>query len=175
MNQSDPASLANLNDIVVPAAVGWWPLASGWYVVAGIVAVLLAWFVARSARQWKASAYRRAALLELQSLIDNSRDSLGRSSSLRQLPSLLKRTALSVYPRENVAGLSGENWFNFLNAKVAEPSFTESTFETLNRIAYTTGDLVDIHDDAVEAVFNACRSWIESHSAEAASGKAERP
>lgn len=169
MNQNDPASLANLNDIVMPEAVGWWPLADGWYVLAGTFVILLGWYTFRSVKNWRANAYRRAALRELDSLIDDTRNPQSRASSLRQLPSLLKRTALSVYPREDVAGLTGEDWFDFLNSKMGKPSFTQSTFDTLNRVSYTTGDLGDISDDAMNTLLDACRSWLKHHSTKTAS------
>ena len=164
MNPSNPASLQNLNDIVMPASVGWWPLAGGWYVLAAVVLILLTWFIIKSVRDWKANAYRRAALLELKSLVDNAGDEGSRAAGLRKLPALLKRTALSVYPREDVAGLTGDDWFRFLNSKVSKPSFSPQAFDLLNRVAYTTGNLGDIGDDAVKSLVDACESWLEHHS-----------
>jgi len=169
MSTSNPASLNNLNDIVLPATVGWWPLASGWYVLAAVILILLSGLIFRSVRNWKANAYRRSALQELQSLTEIAGIRANRASSLRKLPALLKRTALSVYPREKVAGLTGEDWFQFLNSKVSKPSFSQHTFDTLNRLSYTTGDLNDVNDDAVKALFDACRSWFKHHKAEAGS------
>ncbi|MCP4048629.1 MAG: DUF4381 domain-containing protein [Gammaproteobacteria bacterium] len=163
MTTTNPASLENLNDIVMPASVGWWPLADGWYVLAGIVFILLTWFIFKSVRNWKANAYRRSALLELRSLTENAENRADHGTGLRKLPALLKRTALSAYPRETVARLSGEDWLLFLNSKVKKPSFTQNTFDTLNQISYTTGDLSDVNDDAVSALVGACGSWIKHH------------
>lgn len=164
MNPDNPASLENLNDIVMPADVGWWPLAGGWYALAAVVIILLAWYIIKSVKDWKANAYRRAALAELQSLVDNAGDQDSRAAGLRKLPALLKRTALSVYPREDVAALSGDDWFRFLNSKVSKPSFSPQAFDLLNRVAYTTGDLTDIGDDAVRSLVDACKSWLKHHS-----------
>ncbi len=168
MTTTNQASLDNLNDIVMPETVGWWPLADGWYVLAGFVVILLVWFVFKSARDWKVNAYRRSALQELQSLTENVKNQLDHGPSLRKLPALLKRTALSAYPREIVAGLSGEDWLFFLNSKVHKPSFSQDTFNTLNQVSYTTGDLSEINNDAVNALVDACRSWIKHHSGQAA-------
>ena len=43
---NDPGSLQNLNDIVMPAPVGLWPPAPGWYVVfaVGLALAVLAGF-----------------------------------------------------------------------------------------------------------------------------------
>ena len=40
---NDPGSLQNLNDIVVPGPVAWWPPAPGWYVLAAFALAGLAW------------------------------------------------------------------------------------------------------------------------------------
>ena len=34
---NDPGSLQNLNDIVVPGPVAWWPLAPGWYLLLAVL------------------------------------------------------------------------------------------------------------------------------------------
>ena len=169
MKSSDPASLQNLNDIVMPATTGWWPLASGWYLLAGLVLIFLSWFAYKSVRDWKANRYRRSALCELDLLSQGMQNPAHRSSSLRRIPVLLKRTALAVYPRSKVAILTGEDWFRFLNSTVKKPSFTEKTFNTLNRISYTTGDLNDIDGEAANALVDACRKWLKHHLALAGS------
>jgi len=62
MNSPDPASLQNLNDIALPATVGWWPLATGWYFLVGLLLITLAWLSYRSLQRWINNRYRRAAL-----------------------------------------------------------------------------------------------------------------
>ena len=163
MKSTDPASLQNLNDIVLPATVGWRPLAGGWYVLLGLALIFLSWFVYKSVRDWKANRYRRSALTELEVLSEGIQNPAGRSSSLRKIPALLKRTALAAYPRNEVAMLTGEDWFRFLNSTARKQSFTENTFNTLNHISYTTGDLDNINGEAANALVDACRQWLKHH------------
>ena len=99
---SDSASLQNLNDIVMPAEVAWWPLAPGWYVLVSVVLILLAYLVYRKLQQVKKNRYRVLALRELSEL----RQGAGTADWL-QLPSLLKRAALSAWPRNDVAVKTG--------------------------------------------------------------------
>ena len=68
MNSPDPASLQNLNDIALPETVAWWPLASGWYFIIGLLLIALAWSVYRRRQRWTRNRYRRMALSELQVL-----------------------------------------------------------------------------------------------------------
>jgi len=163
MKSPDPASLQNLNDIVLPATVGWWPLASVWYVLFGLWLIAFVWFGYRSLQRRINNRYRRAALRELQSLAEQILDAEERDANLRQIPVLLKRTALSVYPRCQVASLSGKDWFHFLNSTLKSPSFTESTASTLNKITYSCGDLTAVDSQATTALVRASRHWLKYH------------
>ena len=78
---SDPASLDNLRDIVVPPSVPWWPPAPGWWVVFALLTLAIAVFAWRRWRAWHANAYRREALRELQA-----------ATSAAEVAEILKRT-----------------------------------------------------------------------------------
>lgn len=173
MKSSDPASLQNLNDIVLPATVSWWPLAPGWYVLIGILLIALAWLGYRSIQCWVNNRYRRAALRELQILEERINHPEERDAGLRQIPVLLKRTALSVYPRRQVASLSGKDWFQFLDSTEKNPSFTATTTNTLNTVSYSTGGLRAVDSQATHALISASRSWLKHHQPLASSQKGE--
>jgi len=163
MNSQDPASLQNLNDIVLPDAIGWWPLASGWYYLIGVLLLVLAWFIYTTVRSWNSNRYRRVALQQLQLLKIDIADSVRRDTGLRQIPVLLKRTALSVYPRGQIASLTGKDWLDFLNSKVGSASFTDSTVNLFDEISYTVGDLNAIETTAVNDLLAASEHWLKHH------------
>lgn len=165
MKSPDPASLQNLNDIVLPASVGWWPLATGWYVVFGLLLIAVAWFGYRSLQRWKNNRYRRTALQELQLLADSAQNTDVPDAVVKQVPILLKRTALSAYPRSDVASLTGEDWHRFLDSKLDRPLFNESVGQTLDKAAYSTGDLQNIDPQATADLFKASRLWLQGHRA----------
>ncbi len=104
------ASLERLNDIALPATVPWWPLAPGWYVSSALLMFVCVWLAARIRKHWRANAYRRAALREL-----------GGAESAVAIAELLRRTALVRVPRSVLAGLSGEQWADWLDARCAGP------------------------------------------------------
>ena len=163
MKSPDPASLQNLNDIVMPGGVGWWPLASGWYYLFSILLIALVWLVYTAIRSWNRNRYRRTALHQLQLLAKNVGDTKKRDAGLRQVPVLLKRTALSVYPRSQLASLTGKRWLDFLNSKVKTSSFTESTADLLDALSYSVGDLNTVDSKAAEELLNACKHWLKHH------------
>src|SRR6202041_1256497 len=95
------APLDNLHDFYQPPPPAWTPQTIGWYVVFAVIALLAMWMTIHTLRRWLANRYRREALRELALL------------QPEQFSTLLKRTALSAWPRDRVASLSGDTWLKF--------------------------------------------------------------
>ena len=163
MKSPAPASLQNLNDIVLPEAVDWWPLASGWYFLLGLLLITLTWFIYTSIKHRINNRYRRTALHQLQLLAQEVNKTDKRDSVLRQIPILLKRTALTAYPRRQLASLTGKNWHDFLNSKVGTPPFTESICNSLDSISYSVGNLDKVDVEATSELLKACKHWLKHH------------
>jgi hypothetical protein len=106
----DAADLSRLADIVVPPPVPWWPPAPGWWILAAALLAAFVILLAAAIRRWKANAYRRAALAELDRM-----GSAGDAASVAAVSAVLKRTALVAYPRRDVAALTGPAWLAFLD------------------------------------------------------------
>ena len=161
---ADPASLDNLFDIVTPPPMPWWPPAPGWFVVGGAAVVLvirLAWW---AWKRWRAAAYRRAAVAEWQQLKSRAADPGQREAALRQLPELVKRTALAAFPREEVASLSGAAWLQLLDRTGRTDAFTRGTGRLLSELAYDPRLSARLDSAAVEELFGVVRRWIGRHS-----------
>jgi len=163
MNSTDPASLQNLNDIVLPEAAGWWPLAIGWYFLFGLSLILLVWFIYTSIQRRIKNQYRRTALHQLQLLALDINRAEKREFALRQIPILLKRTALTAYPRKQLASLAGRRWHEFLNSKVSTPSFNESCCNSLDSISYSVGNLDNVTTEEASELLQACEHWLKHH------------
>ena len=148
MNATD-TSLDHLHDLALPPAVPWWPLAPGWYVLAGIFLVLVIVVVHRALKQWQANAYRRAALRELASLEDAT-----------AITELLRRTALVIAPRSVIAGKTGSAWLDWLAAQSPD-AIPDIVREQLTAGVY--GRPVTDHDSAALRRFAA--RWITHHRA----------
>jgi hypothetical protein len=160
---TDPASLENLHDIVTPEAAGWWPLAPGWYGVALLVLILSAWYVVRRLRRWRRNAYRREALAALALLNARSDRADGRASVLAEAATLLRRVALSAYPRTQVATLGGDRWLAFLDETGGRGEFAGGAGRVLLAAAYRPFEVPA--PDAVEAALLLCERWIRRHRA----------
>ena len=123
--------LANLRDIHLPGALDAFPPAPGWWILALLAGLLLAWGLRKAYRHWRLHAYRRAALRQLEQLRSAHCDDEDNSAYLAALAVLLKRTALSAYPRATVAGLSGERWVAFLDDTLDTNEFSMGAGQVL--------------------------------------------
>ena len=112
MNEPVAQSL-QLRDIHLPPPPDFWPPAPGWWLLAAILFGLLAWAVVvawKRARLWKTQRRLLALLDELE------RTGMHEPRKLAQLSILLRRIALMHFPRQEVAGLTGESWLHFLDS-----------------------------------------------------------
>ena len=93
---TDPASLDNLREIILPPPVPWWPLAAR---LVGAVRRAVPWppsLVAfRAWRTWRAERLSPCC----------TAGTCGSAASVAAIAEILKRTALVAYPRTDVASL----------------------------------------------------------------------
>ncbi|MEM7600554.1 MAG: DUF4381 domain-containing protein [Verrucomicrobiota bacterium] len=144
----DPSSLKNLHDVVSPAEVSWWPLAPGWYAVGIFTSLVLIWLCWKSWRNWQGNAYRRAALA-----------ALDKASGDVEVVRILRRTALAISPRADVAGKTGDDWTEWIASllpKVMPDEVRERLSVGLYRSQYDSTESASLRSYASE--------WIRNHS-----------
>ena len=101
---SDPASLDNLREIIVPPPVPWWPLAP---VGGSLFAVL-------SLGSPSLPPFVRGAVAGRTPIAVPRCGNLRHAENVAAIAEILKRTALVAYPRTDVASLSGSAWLAWL-------------------------------------------------------------
>ncbi|WP_058534094.1 DUF4381 domain-containing protein [Legionella saoudiensis] len=111
-NQNDP--LAQLKDIHLPDAIGWWPLAPGWYAVMLLSVLLLLILAFYLRRRWRYALAKKQALVLLAAYQESYEKEHNAPISSAQISELLRRVALVYYPRAEVASLYGDAWLQFL-------------------------------------------------------------
>jgi Domain of unknown function (DUF4381) len=150
---TDPGSLENLHDLVMPVPVPWWPPAPGWVIVGAALIMVLGWWLIRAIRHWQSNSYRREALVLLGKMDDTG----------GELPTLIKRVALSAYPRERVASLTGEQWLAFLDQTGHTNAFTTGAGRWLARLAYEPKLAGSLSTTELNGLRTAVRAWILRH------------
>jgi hypothetical protein len=139
-----------LRDIHLPAAVGWWPPAPGWWLLLGlglVLAATVAWLV----RCRRRSRDRRLALAELDRLAGLPPEQLAAA-----LSELLRRAALCHFPARECAGLCGEAWLAFLDRPFADQPFSHGVGRVLLDAPYRPSSAVD-----AQQLLALGRRWLE--------------
>ena len=148
------SNLLPLRDIHLPPAIGWWPPPVGWWLAPLLLAALAAGSVWLYRRRRRRGAVLRAAQLELAALQRD--DDLTPDAKVRQLSILLRRVALSVYPRSEVAPLSGRIWLEWLERPLADGRFLDGPGRALGDAPYRP----DAAPGDLDALFALCRDWL---------------
>lgn len=146
------APLDKLHDFYQPPPPAWTPQTVGWYVIFAIAGLLVLWMAIHFIRKWFANRYRREALRELVLLPPD------------QFSTLLKRTALAVWPREKVASLSGAAWLEFLNKAASEGMFERAQGNRIEEIALRSTTLSSEDERELRRI---AADWIRRHRVQA--------
>ncbi len=160
--QQDPqaaqqALLASLKDLHTPPPIGSWPVAPGWWVLAGSGLVLLLGALFALYRRWRRTAYRRAGLRLLGRLQPQA---MPAQRFARQLNEILKRAAIAApcYQHSGIAAAHGTAWSQFLCASVGAYPHKESLCQQLITALYQRQATLDN-----QALLDFARYWMQHH------------
>ena len=163
MSQPDPShpNLGQLRDIHLPALISWWPPTPGWWILAALMlAIAIGLFVGYRRRQ--RDNWRRSALAELARLRQQHAAKPSAAHHIvSELSVLLRRVAISCFPRAEVAMLSGENWLAFLDRSMSKGATFQSESGRLLAVAPYLPHAA-ITPQALHALFALCESWIST-------------
>ena len=159
MPESGGDPLSALRDIHLPPEPGFWPPAPGWWAL-----LLLLLLLAGALAIWRRHAARRSrprreAVRTLAALREALAEGEPPHRVAAESASLLRRAALSRYPRARVAGLTGQEWIEFLNRHGAGPGFTAGEAELLVTAPYAPRSGAG----EAAAVIGLCERWVRSH------------
>lgn len=152
---TDP--VAGLVDIPLPAPVSLWPQTWPSRILLVVVLVGLVVGTVRAIHHWRVNRYRRQALSELKGIEARSA-TLPPAELARTLASLLRRTALAAFPRDEVAVLTGAAWLTFLDRTGGGQAFSQGPGRDLEIATYGPAAGAD-----PAGQIHAVRDWIRGH------------
>jgi hypothetical protein len=154
--------LEQLRDWHLPDPIPWWPPAPGWWVLAVLLLVAAVWMLGRIRRRHRQGAAARSALTELSAL----RAAFSADDDARAFAAgvsrLLRRLALERFPREQVAGLTGPAWLDFLDATGGGDAFRHGPGRALAEIAHGADSPGERRLDP-DALTERAAAWIRSN------------
>lgn len=163
----DPEQIP-LRDLHLPEAVGWWPLAYGWWVLIGLFVVYLAYLAWRAWQRWRANRPRRIALRQLSKVQAAYRGGVDAVALAKQLSELLRRAMLAYAPRDEVAGLTGQRWLEWLDRGMQGKPFTSGPGQMIGSLPYLKND-ERTADANVAALIDTVRERLQKPLPEATS------
>lgn len=152
---ANPDPLAQLKDIHLPTPIGWWPLAPGWYVLIALVLLSAIALAYRIYQKHRYALAKKQALVLLNSYQKRYEQEQNVPQTSALVSELLRRVALVYFPREQVAGLHGEDWLNFLNGTGKGIDFNRVKDMLLNAPFSTEANM------NLTPLFRAAHTWIK--------------
>lgn len=147
-----------LRDIHLPEPVSWWPLAPGWWalLIVLLLVIVVAVLLYRRYRSPRRAALRqsRRTLIRIKAEYENCGDD---QRLIRELSALLRRTAVSVYKRDDVAALTGRDWLVFLDSAMAGQPFSDGAGQVLASGPYQLRTEFDTAE-----LFRLCDEWLRN-------------
>ena len=133
--------LQQLHDIQLPSPIPFWPMAPGWWFLAILMLALLIIGSIKSLRLIKRHQKIRAFEDQIQQL--NHLYQLEPQRALAELSILIKRIALTVFPRAEITPLKGQAWLTFLDKTGQTQGFSEGIGQCLATAPYQANPQVD--------------------------------
>ncbi len=147
-----------LKDIHLPDAISWWPPAIGWWLLALLIPTLLVfsyWLYKRLTRKTALkTAKKTLATIKLNVELDNNQ-------KLRELSMLLRRVAVSLAPRIEVASLTGQSWLTFLDKSLTGTAFSEGCGQVLITAPYRN---VAPSDHEISLLISLSEEWLKAQT-----------
>jgi len=146
-----------LKDIHLPDAISWWPPAIGWWLLVLLIPTLIAfsyWLYKRLTRKTAIkTAKKTLAAIKLNTELDNTQ-------KLRELSILLRRVAVSLAPRTEVASLTGHSWLAFLDQSLSGAPFSQGGQVLITAPYRNTAP----SDQEITILFSLSEEWLKAQT-----------
>lgn len=157
-----------LQPLIDPVPVPWWPPAPGWWLLA-VLLPLLGWGLWHLLRSWRQRQPSSQAELALDPLRQAALDELSRLSKpyddapagpwLQQLNALLKRLCRERYPESASHTLSSRAWLAFLDNRCPAAGLTR----WMILVDGSYRPQCTLSDKAITELDQAVATWIRKH------------
>jgi Domain of unknown function (DUF4381) len=160
MNQTDFSQLP-LRDIHLPGAIGWWPPAPGWWLLAALAVAGLVLY----GLYWQRGRHRRVALRALTRVRAALEQGAEPVACLQNVSTILRRFAMTSVASSHVPGLPldvpgliGERWLRYLDSRWERSDFAAGPGRQLLAAPYARPNSIE-RVSALELTA-LCTAWL---------------
>ena len=172
MNQTVDYTQLPLRDIHLPGAIGWWPPAPGWWLLAALVLAGIAVYGVHYHR----GRHKRAALRALTRVRAALEQGAEPVACLQYVSTTLRRfamTSLGAQSTADVPGLIGERWLEYLDGRWQRTEFTAGMGRQLLAAPYARPSSID--RTAALELARLCTEWLAEQPATASTKASTKP
>lgn len=148
-----PPNSLPLKDLHLPEAISWFPPALGWWLLLLIVPLACVALYALYRYLSRKSPVKQAK----QVLADIQQSSMNNHEKLAALSALLRRVAISLHARQEVAGLTGAAWLAFLDSSLPDTPFSTGVGRYLIDAPYRPQEL---SNEKLSKLISLCDYWL---------------
>jgi hypothetical protein len=166
MNETIDYTQLPLRDIHLPGAIGWWPPAPGWWLLAALALAGLALYAVHYYR----GRHRRAALRAMTRVRTALEQGAEPVACLQSASTILRRFAMTSVARPragavdaDVPGLIGERWLKFLDGRWGRTEFSAGLGRQLLAAPYARPN--SIERGAALELAGLCAAWLAAQPA----------
>lgn len=154
--------IEQFGDLIEPAPVPFSFQTPGWYTIEVLLLLLLLLGAYLLVRYRRRNRYRREALQWLNGRMQNLDTQQVYIQQLYEADMLMKRIAMKVYGREQVAALQGNEWIAFLNRQQRRGElFSDTDSYLLTDILYKSPGAANAADTS--RFISKTSNWIRYH------------
>jgi hypothetical protein len=151
-----PADLP-LRDIHLPPDPPWWPPAPGWWALLFcVLAAAAALLLLRARRRRRLRSALHLAKSELARLRATPHPDPQRQ--VQEISVLMRRAAISLYPRRETAALTGDDWLSFLDGILEDAPFRRGPGRILADAPYRPA----VQPEEIAPLLDLCGQWLEA-------------
>jgi hypothetical protein len=142
-----------------PEAISWFPQAVGWQLLLMVLFLLAIQKIYSSWQAYKKNKYRREALHWLQQFCVS--DEHAQQENIRQLPVLIRKTAMAAFGRVATVSLIGEDWDKWLDERCSHSNFSTQCPKVLYQLAYAPK--IDLNENQLTELLSQLKLWVTYH------------
>lgn len=148
---------STIGQLIEPESIAYSFNTLGWYLVLGLLVLIVLFVAILQYRKYRKNAYRREAVAQINDFIQQKNENV-----VFELNELLKRMTIVLYGRKKVASLYGLEWFNFLvSTSKKQSSVSTENFNEFTKALYNNS--YELTETQVTELAEFAILWVENH------------